>query len=70
MFLVDGVARQGGGLGKQLTLKDDTEALVDEVMTRIQRAQLAKVAIDWGELAVRETYPARIPRLRIRGPLS
>ncbi len=32
-------------------------------MTRIQRAQLAKVKIDWGELKVGETYPAKIPEL-------
>ena len=26
MFLVDGVAKQGGGMGKQLGLQDDTAA--------------------------------------------
>ncbi len=32
-------------------------ALAQEIMTRIQRAQLAKVKIDWGGLEVAETYP-------------
>jgi Ca-activated chloride channel family protein len=63
MFLVDGVARQGGGMGKKLGLRDDAGALAQEVMTRIQRAQLAKVKIDWGGLDVAETYPAEIPEL-------
>ena len=63
MFLIDGVARQGGGMGKELGLNDDPVALSQEVMTRIQRAQLADVNIDWGGLAVRETFPARIPEL-------
>ena len=63
MFLVDGVARQGGGMGKKLGLNDDAESLAQEVMTRIQRAQLAKIRIDYGKLAVSETYPARIPEL-------
>lgn len=63
MFLVDGVAKQGGGMGKQLGLKDDTTALTQEVMTRIQRAQLTKIQIDWGGLQVAATYPARIPEL-------
>ncbi len=63
MFLVDGVARQGGGMGKKLGLPDETQPLVQEIMTRIQRAQLAKVKIDWGDFKVSETYPAKIPEL-------
>ena len=32
-------------------------------MTRIQRGQLANVKIDYGDLDVSETYPARLPEL-------
>ncbi|MCI0359993.1 MAG: VWA domain-containing protein [Planctomycetaceae bacterium] len=63
MFLVDGVAKQGGGMGKSLGLKDESQPLVQEIMTRIQRAQLAKINIDWGKLKVSETFPAKIPEL-------
>jgi Ca-activated chloride channel family protein len=63
MFLVDGVAKQGGGMGKSLGLQDESLPLVQEITTRIQRAQLAKVKIDWGVLKVKETYPAKIPEL-------
>ena len=63
MFLVDGVAKQGGGMGKQLGLADESQPLVQEIMTRIQRAQLAKLKIDWGDLKVSETYPAKLPEL-------
>jgi hypothetical protein len=63
MFLVDGVARQGGGMGKALGLSDESQPLVQEIMTRIQRAQLAKITIDWGTLKVSETFPAKIPEL-------
>ncbi|HZN32431.1 MAG TPA: VIT domain-containing protein, partial [Pirellulaceae bacterium] len=63
MFLVDGVAKQGGGMGKKLNLPDDAQPLVQEIMTRIQRAQLAKLQIDWGDLKVSETYPAKLPEL-------
>lgn len=63
MFLIDGVAKQGGGMGKRLGLNDDTKAICTEVITRIQRAQLAKIKIDWGELQVSETFPARLPEL-------
>jgi len=63
MFLVDGVAKQGGGMGKSLGLADQSQPLVQEIMTRIQRAQLAKIRIDWGGLKVSETFPAKIPEL-------
>lgn len=63
LFLVDGVARQGGGMGRRLGLDDDTASLTQEIMTRVQRAQLAKLRIDYGGLQVSQTYPARLPEL-------
>jgi Ca-activated chloride channel family protein len=62
-FLLDGVAQQGGGMSKVIGLTDDPELLVREIVERIHRAQLAAISIDWGELEVYETYPARIPEL-------
>ncbi len=46
MFLVDGVARQGGGMGQRLGLNDNAAGLAEEVVTRIQRAQLSKIEIE------------------------
>ncbi|NUQ61831.1 MAG: VWA domain-containing protein [Pirellulales bacterium] len=63
MFLIDGVARQGGGMGKRLALEEPAAGLSEEVISRIQRAQLSKIRIDWGGLDVAETYPSRIPEL-------
>ncbi|MCX5682624.1 MAG: VIT domain-containing protein, partial [Planctomycetota bacterium] len=68
-FLLDGVARQGGGMSKTLGLKDDPTELVGDVMFRIHRAQLANVQIEWGGLAVSETYPAKIPELWAGRPI-
>lgn len=68
-MLVDGVAKQGGGMGKVLGLNEDPKPLVQEIMFRIQRAQLAHVHIDWGALRVYETYPARIPELWAGRPI-
>jgi len=62
-FLVDGVARQGGGMGKVVSLNEDPGATVEEFMTRIQRAQLSRIQIDWGGMETSEIYPARIPDL-------
>ncbi|HEY3324858.1 MAG TPA: VIT domain-containing protein [Planctomycetota bacterium] len=62
-FLVDGVARQGGGMSKILTLNQPAAPIVNECMERIQRAQLAKVNIDWAGMKVSDVYPQRIPEL-------
>jgi len=62
-FLIDGVAKQGGGMGKVLGLNDSPAALVPEIVERIHRAQLAKISIDWGKLSVFDIYPATIPEL-------
>jgi Ca-activated chloride channel family protein len=62
-FLIDGVARQGGGMSKVLGLNDDADPMVQEIMFRIHRAQLSDIEIIWGGLKVFETYPAKIPEL-------
>ncbi len=62
-FLIDGVARQGGGMSKVLGLGDDADPMVQEIMFRIHRAQLSDININWGGLRVFETYPAKIPEL-------
>jgi len=68
-MLIDGVARQGGGMAKVLGLNEDALPLAQEIMYRIQRAQLADVTIDWDGLNVWETYPARIPELWAGRPI-
>jgi len=62
-FLIDGVARQGGGMSKVLGLNDDAGPMTVEIMQRIQRAQLANISVDWGQATVYETYPAKVPEL-------
>ncbi|MHC4917429.1 MAG: VWA domain-containing protein, partial [Planctomycetota bacterium] len=65
-FLVDGVAKQGGGMGQVLSLKSsdaDVKGLAARMMHRIHRAQIADISINWGNLDVSETYPARVPEL-------
>lgn len=62
-FLLDGVAKQGGGASGVIELNTDPTQLVTQIVERIHRAQLAKIAIDWKGLPVFETYPRRIPEL-------
>ena len=62
-LLIEGVAKQGGGMSKVLDLNTNPKELVTQVVERIHRAQLADIQMDWGQLAVYETYPRRIPEL-------
>ena len=62
-FLIDGVAKQGGGMSGVIELNTDPKELVSQIVERIHRAQLAKIRIDWNELSVSEIFPRRIPEL-------
>ena len=62
-YLIDGVAKHGGGLADVIELNTDPGPLVAQIAERIHRAQLAKIQIDWNGLSVYETYPRRIPEL-------
>ena len=62
-LLIDGVAKQSGGMSGVLDLNTNPKALVTQIVERIHRAQLARIQVDWQELAVYETYPRRIPEL-------
>lgn len=62
-YLIDGVAKHGGGLADVIELNTDPGPLVAQIAERIHRAQLAKIQIDWNGLSIYETYPRRIPEL-------
>ena len=68
-FLIDGVAKQGSGMSGVLGLNTNPKELVRQIVTRIHRAQLADIQIDWGQLSVYETYPRRIPELWAGSPM-
>ncbi|MBN1918501.1 MAG: VWA domain-containing protein [Verrucomicrobia bacterium] len=62
-FLIDGVAKTGGGMSGVLELDTDPKELVGDIMERIHRAQFANIKIDWKSLPVFDTYPAKVPEL-------
>ena len=68
-FLIDGVAKQGGGMSEVLDLNTNPKPLVTEIAERIHRAQLANVQLEWRDLPVYETYPRKIPELWAGRPL-
>lgn len=58
-FLINGVTQVGGGLGLVLGLDEDALSVVSNMMSRIQRAQLDHVEIDWGGLPVSDVVPKK-----------
>lgn len=62
-FLIDGVAKQSGGMSGVIELKTDPTEIVRQCVERIHRAQLAKIEIAWNGLPVFATYPRRVPEL-------
>ena len=67
--LIDGVAKQGGGMSGVLELNTDPKELVTQIVERIHRAQLANIQVDWNELPVYEIFPRRIPELWAGSPV-
>ena len=68
-FLIDGVAKEGGGMSGVLDFNTNPKPLVTEIVERIHRAQLAHIQMDWNDLPIYETYPRRIPELWAGRPL-
>ena len=68
-FLIDGVARQGGGMSGVLDFNSNPKPLVTQVVERIHRTQLAHIQVDWNDLPIYETYPRRIPELWVGSPV-
>ena len=68
-FLIDGVAKQGGGMSGVIELNTDPKELVSQIVERIHRAQLANIQLDWNELPVYEIFPRRIPELWAGSPV-
>ena len=69
MMLIDGVAKQGGGMGKKIALTEPAKQLATELMFRIQSAQLSKIKIDYGTMNVNEQYPPTIGDLWFGQPI-
>jgi len=62
-YLIDGVAAAGGGMGVVLGLHDNSRSIADELMQRIQHAQIDHLSLDWGGLSVTDVVPTRLPPL-------
>ncbi|HOF89028.1 MAG TPA: hypothetical protein PLZ36_13140, partial [Armatimonadota bacterium] len=68
-YLLDGVARQGGGKSAVIDLNTNPEQIVADAVERMHRAQLAKIKLQWGGLAVHDVLPRKIPDLWAGAPV-
>ena len=56
-YLVDGMARAGGGEPEYVNLNSDTDEVSQRFYDRIRVPVLTNISVDWGGLAVSEAYP-------------
>lgn len=68
-YLLTRLAEVGRGDSFVVTLDESPREAADRFAERIARPYLTDVSIDWGELAVSDAYPRRLPDLYADRPL-
>ncbi len=59
--LLDRLAEQARGFASYLDLREDPAALVEILARRTEWPYLTDLSVDWGDLAVQDVVPARLP---------
>ena len=62
-FLIDNMAREGGGEPEYVTLAADGDAAATRFYDRVHNPVLTNISIDWGTLPVADVYPKIVPDL-------
>lgn len=60
-FLLDNIAKYGGGEVEYVGLQDDGSAAARRFEERVRSPLLTDISIDWGGLPVTDLFPARVP---------
>ena len=68
-YLMERMAKVGRGAVAYLGLNDSAAEVMGAFFARVSRAALTDVEIDWGGMAVSDTYPGRLPDLFVGRPL-
>ncbi len=68
-YLMERMAKVGRGAVAYLGLNDPAEQVMEEFFKRVSRAALTDIEIDWGNMAVSNTYPGHLPDLFVGRPL-
>ncbi len=62
-FLIDNMAREGGGEPEYVTLNEDGAQAAAKFYDRVHNPVLTNIKIDWGTLPVSDIYPKIVPDL-------
>ena len=62
-YLLDRLAVIGRGAVAYLSLNDNAAEVMDQFAERISHPAMTDIAIDWGDMKVRDVYPQRLPDL-------
>ena len=68
-FLIDGMAREGGGEPEYVTLQTPGDEAANRFYERVHNPVLTNIQIDWGTLPVADVYPKVIPDLFSAKPI-
>lgn len=68
-FLIDGMAREGGGEPEYVTLASQGDEAANRFYERIHNPVLTNIQIDWGDLPVADVYPRVVPDLFSAKPI-
>jgi Ca-activated chloride channel homolog len=69
-FLLQWLAREGGGAAAFLGPDDDAQAVMARYFERLRRPALTELAIDWGGLPVAGVFPTELPDLFVGRPVE
>ena len=62
-YLLDGMANEGRGYARYVDPTEDTYEVAEQLAVDLKTPLLTDISIDWGDIAVTEMSPARIPDL-------
>ncbi|OQW95366.1 MAG: hypothetical protein BWK79_02740, partial [Beggiatoa sp. IS2] len=68
-YLLDKVAKVGRGEAFYVRQDENSEAVINQFFTRVDKPSLAFLEIDWGKLDVTDLYPQKIPDLWAGQPI-
>lgn len=67
--LMERMAKFGRGAVAYIGLRDISEDVMDAFLDRIAQPALTNISIDWGNLAVHDVVPAKLPALFVGRPI-
>ncbi|HBQ11360.1 MAG TPA: hypothetical protein DEF51_09365, partial [Myxococcales bacterium] len=68
-YLLTRLSERGNGAFEQVRLDETPEDAATRFVAHVARPQMTDLSIDWGELAVSDVYPRRVPDVFANRPV-